>query len=82
MNSGEKFANIETWISTMVEEKNGSLFIPIESIERQPDGLISDIEVESENHSFVAASGFLSSNCAMGKQAMGVYASHELHPPE
>jgi DNA-directed RNA polymerase beta subunit len=76
MNSGEKFANIETWISTMVEEKNGCLFIPIESIERQPDGLISDIEVESENHSFVAASGFLSSNCAMGKQAMGVYATN------
>jgi len=76
MNTGEKFVNIETWLSESVEEKNGCLFVPIESITRQPDGLISDIEVESENHSFIAASGFLSSNCAMGKQAMGVYATN------
>jgi DNA-directed RNA polymerase beta subunit len=76
LNSGEKFMNIETWISDAIEEKNGCLFVPIESIIRQPDGFISDIEVESENHSFIAASGFLSSNCAMGKQAMGVYATN------
>jgi len=43
------------------------------SITPEPDGLISDIEVESENHSFIAGSGFASSNCAMGKQAIGVY---------
>jgi DNA-directed RNA polymerase beta subunit len=40
----------------------------------EPDGLISDITVESENHSFIASSGFASSNCAMAKQAIGVYA--------
>jgi DNA-directed RNA polymerase beta subunit len=45
----------------------------IDSITLEPDGLISDIEVESENHSFIAASGFASSNCAMAKQAIGVY---------
>jgi len=51
--------------------------IGIESIESQPDGLISDIEVESDNHSFIAGEyGFASSNCAMGKQAMGVYATN------
>ena len=33
--------------------------------------LVSDITVESEFHSFVTTHGFLSSNCAMGKQAMG-----------
>jgi len=47
--------------------------LPISSITPEPDGLISDIEVESENHSFIAGSGFASSNCAMGKQAIGVY---------
>ena len=44
------------------------------SITPEPDGLISDITVESENHSFIASSGFASSNCAMAKQAIGVYA--------
>jgi len=58
------------------EQTKSCIFEGIESITRQPDGLISDIEVESENHSFIAASGFLSSNCAMGKQAMGVYATN------
>lgn len=52
-------------------------FCEIKSVIGEPDGLISDIEVESENHSFVAGEfGFASSNCAMGKQAMGVYATN------
>ena len=41
--------------------------------------LVSCIEVESANHSFIAGSGnvgFMSSNCAMGKQAIGVYATN------
>ena len=45
-------------------------------IEREPDGLVSDIEVASENHSFIAGSGFASSNCAMGKQAIGIYCTN------
>jgi intein/homing endonuclease len=63
----------DEWL-TRTQEKNGFLFIPIKNITPEPDGLISDIEVESNNHSFIAASGFASSNCAMGKQAIGVYA--------
>jgi DNA-directed RNA polymerase II subunit RPB2 len=51
-------------------------FINIQSITIEPDGLVSDIEVESNNHSFIAGDGFASSNCAMGKQAMGVYATN------
>ena len=47
--------------------------LQVSSITLQPNGLISDIEVESKNHSFIASSGFASSNCAMGKQAIGVY---------
>ena len=68
--------NIDNWMNTIVEEKNNCIFIPIESITHEPDGLVSDIEVESDNHSFIAGSSFLSSNCAMGKQAMGVYATN------
>jgi len=47
-------------------------FNSISTITKYPDGLISDIEVESENHSFISSYGFLSSNCAMAKQAIGI----------
>jgi DNA-directed RNA polymerase beta subunit len=43
---------------------------------KEEDGLVSDIEVESNNHSFITTYGFASSNCAQGKQAMGVYATN------
>ena len=51
-------------------------FIDIQSITEKPNGLVSDIEVKSENHSFIAGEGFASANCAMAKQAMGVYATN------
>ena len=35
---------------------------------------VSDITVESENHSFITTHGIVSHNCSMGKQAMGLYA--------
>ena len=44
-------------------------FTRIHSIVPVSNRLVSDIEVESENHSFIAGDGFASSNCAMGKQA-------------
>jgi DNA-directed RNA polymerase II subunit RPB2 len=65
-----------TKIGIMDENSKTVIFEIVASVVKQPDGFISDIEVESENHSFIAASGFLSSNCAMGKQAMGVYATN------
>ena len=46
------------------------------NVSEEPDGLISDIEVESANHSFIASTGFASSNCAMGKQAIGIYCTN------
>jgi len=52
------------------------IFDPIQSITSEPDGFISDIEVESENHSFITTHGIASSNCAMGKQAIGIYATN------
>jgi DNA-directed RNA polymerase beta subunit len=51
------------------------LFEPLKGFTLQEDGLVSDITVASNNHSFIAGSdGFLSSNCAMVKQAIGIYA--------
>jgi len=49
---------------------------PVISFKYQENGLVSDIEVESENHSFITTHGFASSNCAQGKQAMGVYVTN------
>ena len=72
--SKTKICNIEEWLSNKTSLKPGVMFTTISTITRCPNGLISDIEVESENHSFISSNGFLSSNCAMAKQAMGVYA--------
>jgi DNA-directed RNA polymerase II subunit RPB2 len=67
--------DIEEWIKD-IQVINNLAFIPIESITRQEDCMISDIEVEHDNHSFIAGDNFASSNCAMGKQAMGMYVTN------
>jgi DNA-directed RNA polymerase beta subunit len=55
-------------------------FLPILHFELMPSNiLVSCIEVKSTNHSFIVGKGtkgFLSSNCAQGKQAMGVYVTN------
>jgi DNA-directed RNA polymerase beta subunit len=51
-------------------------FTKIHSIVPVSNRLVSDIEVASENHSFIAGDGFASSNCAMGKQAIGIYVTN------
>ena len=53
--------------------------MPIKSIEKMQNQLISDITVESDNHSFIAGDNFLSSNSSMGKQAIGLYATSYQH---
>jgi DNA-directed RNA polymerase beta subunit len=55
-------------------KNNNIIFVSIDSILQVEDQLVSDIEVESENHSFITTNGFLSSNCAMGKQSIGLFA--------
>ena len=44
--------------------------------EKIQNGLVADIEVESDNHTFITSHNFLSSNCAQAKQAMGIYATN------
>ena len=65
---------IEKWLN-IIEHKGYSIFVPVNKIEEVENQLISDITVESENHSFIAGNdNFLSSNCAMGKQSIGLFA--------
>ena len=66
---------IENWLK-QITVINNMVFMPIISVEQVENRLISDITVESENHSFIAGNNFLSSNCAQGKQAMGVYVTN------
>ena len=63
---------IDNWLQE-VKIIDNILFIPIQSIELVSNRFVSDITVESENHSFIAGNNFLSSNCAQAKQAMGMY---------
>ena len=67
--------NPDDW-SKKVKIIGQSLFVPLKSIERHEQVMISDITVDSENHSFIAGSNFAVHNCAMGKQAMGVFAQN------
>lgn len=46
------------------------------NFEKVDNSLVSDITVESENHTFITSHNILSSNCAQGKQAMGVFATN------
>ena len=66
----------DAWVNAHLMYCKNAMFIKIESIEEVENRLISDITVESENHSFIAGDNFLSSNCAQGKQAMGVYVTN------
>ena len=50
------------------------VFVSIDSIKLVENQFVSDITVESDNHSFITSNGFLSSNCAMGKQSIGLFA--------
>jgi DNA-directed RNA polymerase II subunit RPB2 len=65
----------KTQIGTM-DILDKAVFEIVDSIVEVDNRLISDITVESENHSFIAGNNFLSSNCAQGKQAMGVYSTN------
>ena len=68
-----------SWWIENVKVQATSLFVPIESKTMVPRCMISDITVAHKNHSFIAGDGFLSSNSAMGKQAIGIYATNFRH---
>ena len=67
---------VEEWMYWLefVHYEGTSLFIPIKSVVPRETCMISDITVLDDNHTFITTQGIVSNNCAMGKQAMGIYA--------
>ena len=60
-----------TWVSN-VNSNGETMFLPVKQ-QKHKKVRVVDIEVEDSNHAFVAKSSIMASNCAMGKQALGVY---------
>ena len=67
--------HLEQWNAT-VYTQGSAIFLPIKAIVEVENQQISDITVIHENHSFMSTNGIMSRNCAMGKQAMGVFAQN------
>lgn len=67
-----------SWAANVVI-KGSMIFIPIDTIEKIDNHMISDITVASSSHSFIGGDCFAVHNSAMGKQAIGVYASNYLN---
>lgn len=65
----------ESWKNTVVV-KGDILFVPFHERYQNSNKRISDITVASNSHSFIGGNSFAISNCAMGKQALGVYMSN------
>ena len=62
--------------SKIVIIKGDLLFIPYFRKYNHDNNMIADLEIESSDHSFIGGNGFAVSNCAMGKQALGIFASN------
>jgi len=70
-----KVYSLENWMEVVYAEGD-LIFVPFNQMNKSKNTKISDITVESDNHNFITGSGFAVSNCAMGKQALGIYASN------
>jgi DNA-directed RNA polymerase beta subunit len=65
----------EQW-KNVVSVEGDILFVPFHEKFVNDNQRISDITVKSKNHSFIGGNSFAISNCAMGKQALGIYMSN------
>lgn len=69
------YYSLDDWKQEIVI-KGDIIFVPFCERYKNRNPNISDITVESESHSFIGGNSFAISNCAMGKQALGIYMSN------
>jgi len=63
--------------SQLIEFKGYMMFIPFLDKFVNTNNFISDLTIQNANyHSFIGGANFAVSNCAMGKQALGIYMSN------
>ena len=62
--------------SKLIYIKGNLLFVPYYRKYNHDDIMIADLEIASSDHSFIGGNCFAVSNCAMGKQALGIFASN------
>jgi DNA-directed RNA polymerase beta subunit len=60
----------------LIKIQGDIMFVPYHDRFKNRNQNISDITVASNSHSFIGGNSFAISNCAMGKQALGVYMSN------
>jgi hypothetical protein len=67
------------WLNSVVTRHN-TVFVKVQncSVNRQ-GGLVADITTESDNHSFITGDSLCVHNSAMGKQAIGMFATSFQH---
>jgi DNA-directed RNA polymerase beta subunit len=70
-----KNKSFEEWL-TMTTVIGNSIFVPVSYVEQHKRVEISDITVDDDVHSFITGSHICVHNSAMGKQAMGIYATN------
>jgi DNA-directed RNA polymerase beta subunit len=70
-----KVYGLQSW-KERVYVQGDLVFVPFNGVSKCRNNRISDITVESDHHSFIGGNCFAVSNCAMGKQALGIYASN------
>lgn len=75
INKIKKIYSIKKWKS-IVYTQGDLIFVPFHHMTPSKCVNISDITIENDNHNFIAGNGFAVSNCAMGKQALGIYTSN------
>lgn len=72
MSNKIKLQKMDEWYNS-IKTKGYTIFIPVKCIEEIENCMISDITVESNNHTFIAGYGrFACHNSSMGKQAIGI----------
>ena len=66
---------MEEW-ANLTKASVNCVFMPVATITVEPHCIVGDFTTESPNHSFIAGDGFVTHNCTMAKQSLGIPGSN------